>query len=222
MYMFDFLAIVDASRFESLLQIVAEWQYVIAVLAPLSIGEPAIHVFGVLYGAGEIAIFPFLIALGGSIITETLVYVFAGYLERHHDLSNRARRTPFLVRAARVFINYERQFRGHLLLLLFVMKVVPLTKFAVFLFALRYKLSFWGFLVRNTIVTTIWGLFIFIPGWLVGKEFLSQASGMRFVNFILYFLLLIISLALFGRHFERFFVFLAKKVMRFFEERKKR
>lgn len=97
---------------------------------------------------------------------------------------------------------YEKRYQFFPLFLLFALKVMPFTKITIFFFALRHPMPLWQFFVKDCIVTFIWAFFIFVPGFLVGKELLADEVGRSLSNVFAFLILSLLIIILFGRYVE--------------------
>lgn len=200
---------------------IAQYQYLIAVTTPLTIGEVTLHAFGVLYGSGKTTIYPFLVGVISIITFETAVYAVTQALKRTGVLSNRVTSRPFFKKLDAVLKTYERQFQHHIYFLIVAMKIAPMTKGLVFLLALRSNMSTWSFFIRDTVVTVIWTLFLFVPGYFVGRDILTREAGLEISNTILYAVALFVAIVLFGKHIQRGLTYLMQKIVQRLDQSKR-
>lgn len=189
-------------------------QYIIAIITPLTVGEVNMHALGILFGAGTIPIYPFLVSIVSILVIEIGIYTGTQLLKRRVTVAPSIREKPFLKKLDAVLVKYDQQFHNHQYLLFIAMKMMPMTKIIIFLFALRYRIPIRDFMIKDTVVTVLWSLLLFFPGWFVGRELLTQEAGLSIVKVGLYVLAIIILIVLFGKPLQQVFDTLLKKVAR--------
>ena len=209
----DIVAIFSGVSFEDLILLVQEHQYIIAVLTPLLMGEISIHVFGILNGSGDISLVPTMIAFVGIIVFDTIIYVGVKMLRRRGDALGLVRRVKLFVKFEVLFRKCEERYSKHPMVLLFAIKLMPMTKFTIIFFSLCQKVSVARFVLWDIIITSAWAVVIFLPGWFVGKEFLTQEAGRRVGSFVIYFLLLVVVMTFFGDWIDRLIMRVVAKVV---------
>ena len=193
----NFIAM-SGTSFENLILFINEHQYLIAVLTPLLTGEVSIHIFGILSGSGDISLLTTVIAVASIIVFDTIIYAAVKVAKKRSSTLERIRKIKLFTKIEKLFQKYEERYNKHPIVLLFAIKLMPMTKITVIFFSLCQKASIIRFVLWDIIITTIWATVIFLPGWFVGKEFLTQEAGNRLSNFALYLLLIMAAIILFG------------------------
>ena len=64
-------------------------------------------------------------------------------------------------------------------------------------------------------------MIMFLPGWLVGREFLTQEAGRNISSVTLYFLIVVILLIIFGEQINRLAIAGVNKLMAILDHIKK-
>ena len=202
--------------FDDVVHLVHDYQYLIAAISPFLFGEAVIHLFGILIGSGDLPWSLLLITVCAIVFYETAVYAIVRLLVRRCALRERIERVPVLSHIDAVFKTYQARYRRNPYVLLFVIKTVPLTKFTVIFYALRYEMPVLVFMLRDIGLTALWVLVMFTPGFLVGKEFLTEEAGRNLSEFILLFFLVIVLMMIIGKYLERAASKTARVVSRLF------
>ena len=216
--MFEFFTLSNLT-FDELIFFVQEYQYLISILTPLLIGEISIHIFGVLNGSGDISLLPFIISVISTVVFDVAVYYIAQMLKRSGNTAEKIRKIKILSGLERIFRKCEKRYDKYPILLLAAIKIMPMTKFTLLFFALCSKISAARFVFNSVIVNAIWAVVVFLPGWFVGKEFLTQDAGREVSNVILYFLLLMILLILFNEQIDRMTISVINKITAILDRR---
>ncbi len=199
--MIDLLGIISSPEaFNEFIIFVEEHQYLIAVLTPILTGEVGIYFISVLFGSGDTSLFAVLLMFLSVVFYDTAVFLGVKCIRRYGLFRKQIECLsvpPFLVGFCNRIKEYELEYQSFPLLLLFVLKVLPFTKITIFFFALRYRMTVLQFIIRDMIVTILWGGCIFIPGVLIGRQLLTESEGrtigMFLTAFILFLLLSIIA-----------------------------
>lgn len=207
--------------FESLVSLVQEHQYAISILTPLLTGEIILHVFGILNGSGDISLFPFAISIVSIIVFDAVMYVTIKVLRQRYDLRAKIAKVKILTKFEKIFLKCEERYSNYPVLLLFAIKLVPMTKVTILFFSLWCRMSVVRFVLQDIIVTVIWALIIFLPGWFVGKEVLSREAGRNITSFIIYFLLLVVLVTLFGKYLDELLLKATSKIGEIFDKIKR-
>lgn len=199
----DVLAQISNTSFEGFIALLQEHELLASVLIQFFGGDLAIHMFGVLYGSGEISILPIVIALSVIFVFDILVYHIVRTLKRSEAILKHARNIRFFKKVETFFKKHEERYNKSPTLLLIAIKLLPLTKLTLIFFALSQKMSTVQFILRNSAISVIWFAVLFVPGWLVGRGLLAQEAGIQASNFIIYFSLLIIIVILFNKKIDQ-------------------
>ena len=207
---------------EHLIALIAEHQYLIAIITPLTVGEINMHAFGILYGSGEISVYPFFVGVAAIIAFETIIYAGTQALKRTGIITDSIKEKRFFKKLDTLLMRYDRQFHHHMYFFLIAMKTLPMTKIIIFLFALRYDMPVRVFVLKDTVVTVLWTTFLFIPGWFVGRELLTQETGLGITQVIIYALFLIAVFVIFGRRLQTGFDALLRRIVRRLESRERK
>ena len=189
--------------FEGLVTLLQEHQMLVSVLVPFFAGELSIHLFGILYGSGDISLMPAIIAMVSILFFDVVIYSVVRTVMRSKSIINYFQKKQFFAKCEKFFKDNEKKYRKNQTLLLIAVKLMPMTKVTLIFFALSQKMSLLRFIVRDAIITVVWVALIFSSGWLVGKELVTAETGRQLSNFILYFILLIVLLLLFGKQIDR-------------------
>ncbi len=198
--------------FDGLVVLFHEHQFLISVLLPFFAGELSIHLFGILNGSGDISLAPALIAVASVLFFDVLIYGAVRVLQRHDRLMYRFRTISFFAKLERFFKKHEERYSANQLLLHIAVKLMPMTKVTLIFFAFYQKMSMLRFIIQDALITVVWVTIIFLPGWLVGKEFLTEEVGRRLGVFIIYFILLIVLMLLFGGKIDSFIMRVVTKI----------
>ena len=205
--------------FDGFVLLLQEHQLLVSVLVPFFAGEFSVHLFGILNGSGDISLLPAVIATISIIFFDVVIYGTVQALQRYDRLVRRFRSIHFFAKFEQFFRKHEKRYSENQTLLLIAVKMMPMTKMTLIFFALCQKMSLVRFVIRDTLITVVWVFIIFFPGWLVGKEFLTEETGRQLGSFIVYFLLLIVLMLLFGDKIDRFVmqtvIRVAKKLRKF-------
>ena len=212
--MFEWLSFSEPT-FSSFASLVENYQYTVALLAPLTIGEVALFFFGVLIGAGTLSFGPLFVGLGVIIFYDVCILLFARWLKTTRCAQKMYLSFPFFKRTSALVDRYVADYATQPLLMLFLLKVLPLTKITIFFYSMKYSLPLRTFILRDIIATSMWASIIFIPGVLVGKEFFSYESGQTISTLIGLFVIFLI----FMNFLERYIV---RSIKVFFKKKKKR
>ena len=199
----DFITGFSSLSFDGLVVLFQEHQFLISVLLPFFAGELSIHLFGILNGSGDISLMPVVIAVISVILFDAVIYGTVRVLQRYDRLMYRFRTISFFAKLEDFFKKHEERYRANQLLLHIAVKLMPMTKITLIFFALYQKMSMIRFIIQDALITVVWVAIIFLPGWLVGKEFLTEEVGRRLGVFIIYFILLIVLMLLFGGKIDR-------------------
>ena len=202
----------SAMSFDGLVALFQEHQLFISVLLPFFAGELSIHLFGILNGSGDISLVPVMIAVTSVLFFDVLIYGTVRALQRYDRLMDRFRAIPFFARLEQFFKKHEERYSTNQLLLHIAVKLMPLTKVTLIFFALYQKMSMLRFIIQDALITVVWVTIIFFPGWLVGKEFLTEEAGRRLGVFIIYFILLIVLMLLFGGKIDNLIMRVVTKI----------
>ena len=189
--------------FEKFIVLLREHELLASVLIQFFGGDVAIHMFGVLNGSGEISIMPIVIALVVIFFFDIVIYCTVQMLRQSSVVSKYFRSVRFFTKIERFFKRNEERYNTSPTLLLVAIKLMPLSKLTIIFFALSQRMSTLQFIVRGSVISLVWFVLLFIPGWLVGRGFLAQEAGIQANNFILYFSLLIIAVLLFSKKIDK-------------------
>lgn len=198
--------------FEGFVVLLQEHQFIISVLLPFLAGEFTVHLLGILNGSGDISLVPAFIAAASILFFDILIYGTVRMLQRYDRLMDRFRSLSFFAKLEDFFKKHEERYSANQTLLLIAVKLMPMTKVTLIFFALYQKMSMARFIIQDALITAAWVTIIFLPGWLVGKEFLTEEAGRRLGVFVIYFLLLIVLMLLFGGKIDRFIMRTVVKV----------
>ena len=198
----EILARFTNAPFEGFITLLQEHEVLASILIQFFGGDLAIHMFGVLNGSGDISFTPIVIALAVIFFFDIVIYCTVQALKQSGTTSKYLRNIRFLTKIERFFKRNEERYNTSPTLLLIAIKLMPLSKLTLIFFALSQKISTLQFIVRGSIISIVWFILLFIPGWLVGKGLLSQETGIQTSNFILYFALVVIALILFGKKID--------------------
>ena len=198
--------------FEGFVVLLQEHQFLISVLLPFFAGEFTVHLLGILNGSGDISLVPAFIAAASILFFDILIYGTVRVLQRYDRLMDRFRAISFFTKLEDFFKKHEERYSANQTLLLIAVKLMPMTKVTLIFFALYQKMSMARFIIQDALITAAWVTIIFLPGWLVGKEFLTEEAGRRLGVFVIYFLLLIVLMLLFGGKIDRFIMRIVVKV----------
>ena len=190
-----------------------KYQYIISILTPLLTGEISLHIFGILNGSGDISLLPFGISVVSILVFDTVVYATAQILRRYSDTLERIKRMKVLAKFQRMFQKCEEKYNRYPALLLFAIKIMPMTKFTIFFYALCSRVSIVRFVLQNIVVTSIWAVIMFLPGWFVGKEFLTQEAGRKVSSLTLYFLILVVAFIIFSEQINKLMITVVNKIV---------
>lgn len=213
--MMDF-SLLSLFSFEEVVHLVHDHQYAIAAISPFIIGEAVVHLFGILIGSGDVSFSPLAVIVVSVVFYETVAYALVQFLKRRYELVSFVERIPGLSHVDALFKKYQSRYRHHPYFLLFAIKTVPMTKFTVMFYALRHDMPISLFILRDIALTVLWVVVMFVPGFLVGKEFLTEAAGRNLFNFILFFVLIVVVMIFLGEYLERLVLYLARCMRRFF------
>ena len=203
--MVDFLSSFDTS-FETLVYFIQMHEYTLAALLPLVIGEVALFIFGILFGAGKIPVSVLLVGLLVVVLYDVLIFLFVQFLKARHYAPHRVPTFQRLLQKANATANrYMEEYEKRPFRLLLLLKILPFTKVTIFLYALRCRTSFGAFVLHDIGATLIWALVVFLPGILVGREFFSYEGGQKITTFIGVLLAFLIIMSFFDRYLTRFF-----------------
>ena len=197
------ISVLSNVSFDDFVFLMQEHQYLVSVLVPFFTGEFSVHIFGMLYGSGDISLLPAVIAAVSMVVFDTIIYSVVQILKRRNSTFERFRRIAVFAKVEKLFRKCENRYSKHPLLLLIAIKLMPMTKVTIIFFSMCQRLSIVRFIVQDTIITAVWVCIVFLPGWFVGKEFLTQEAGRRVSVFIIYFLLLVVVMLLFGERIDR-------------------
>ncbi|MCY4577206.1 MAG: hypothetical protein OXB96_02110 [Candidatus Kaiserbacteria bacterium] len=184
--------------FDGFIALFHEHQILTSALIPFFAGEYSIHLFGMLYGSGAISLMPTVIAAGSILLFDFVIYGTVRVLQRYTNISTRLRNISFFAKIETFFKKSQGRYGKNPVLLFIAIKLMPMTKVSLIFFTLYRKVSVAWFIVWDVIISVIWVVIIFLPGWFVGKEFLTQEAGQRVTGIVVYFLLLVVLLTLFG------------------------
>lgn len=210
--MFSDFILLSNITFDELIFFIQEYQYLISVLTPLLIGEISIHVFGILNGSGDISLLPFIISLISTIVFDVIIYYTVQVMKHRGNTIEKIKSIKILSRFEEMFRKCEDRYSKYPALLLFAIKIMPMTKLIMVFFAICSKMSVIRFTFHSIIVNIVWAMIVFLPGWFVGREFLTQGTGRKISSFTLYILLLIILLVLFGKQIDRAAISVINKI----------
>ena len=211
--MFEWLSFSEPT-FSSFASLVQHHQYIVAFLAPLTIGEVALFFFGVLFGAGTLSFIPLFVGLGVIVFYDICILLFARWLKTTQYAKTMYTSFPFFKKTNALVDRYVAEYATQPLLMLFLLKVLPLTKVTIFFYSMKYSLPLRTFILRDVIATSMWASIIFVPGILVGKEFFSYESGQTISMLIGLFIIFLI----FMNFLERYIV---QNIKIFFKKKKK-
>ena len=199
----DLLVRFSNTSFEGFLAVVQEHELLASIVIQFFGGDVAIHMFGVLYGSGDISIVPIVVALAVIFLFDVIVYCTVRVVKNSESILKRARDIHFFIKIETFFKKHEKRYHTSPTLLLTAIKMMPLSKFTLIFFALSQKMSTTQFIIRNSIISIIWFIILFVPGWLVGRGLLAQEAGIQASNFIIYFSLLLIIVLLFSKKIDQ-------------------
>ena len=150
----------------------------------------------------------------------SIVYGGVKILKRNDRIIQYIKKIRIIAQFEKLFQKCEKRYSNSPMLLLFAIKIMPMTKITLIFFSLCQRLSIAKFILQDIIITLIWCFIVFLPGWLVGKELLTQEVGRRLSSFVLYLLLVIAIMVLFGDWIDRTIMRGIKKIADIFERRK--
>ena len=208
----DLITGFSSISFDGFVVLFQEHQLLISVLLPFFAGELSIHLFGILNGSGDISLMPAIIAVISVLFFDVVIYGTVRALQRYDRLMHRFRAISFFAKLERFFKKHEERYSTNQVLLHIAVKLMPMTKVTLIFFALCQKMSMIRFIIQDALITMVWVTIIFLPGWLVGKEFLTEEMGRRLGVFIIYFILLIVLMFLFGGKIDRFIMRVITKI----------
>ena len=206
---------------EETILFIQQHQYLIAALTPFLVGELTLHGFGILNGSGDVSIMPFLISLGSVIIFDTLTFYVVRLLQKRYNVREKMRKVAIFRKFETVFQKCEARYSRSPVLLLLAVKLVPMTKITIIFFSLWGRMSLKQFLLWDVIISVVYSVILFVPGWFVGKELLSQTAGRNVASVILYLLIVVVLTVLFGDKIEQLMLKLGGKIARMFNRKKK-
>lgn len=212
--MFSDIIALSTLTFDEMIFFFQEHQYLISVLTPLVTGEISIHIFGILNGSGDISLLPSIVTLVSMLVFDMIIYFTVRALNRHGKAAEKIRKIKILKKFEKIFQKCEERYSNYPGLLLFAIKVMPMTKLTMPFYTLYSKTSTARFILQDIIITFIWAVIVFLPGWLVGKEFLTQEAGRKVSSFILYFLILVMLVTLFSNQIDRVILAVINKIKR--------
>ena len=198
----DIITGFSAVSFEGLAVLLREHQLFVSVIVPFFAGEFSVHLFGILYGLGDISLWPAVIATASMVFFDVVIYATMRMLQRSDKVLNRVNKVRFFTKIRLFFEKHQKKYGNNPILLFILVKLMPMTKVTLIFYAFWQKMSLVRFVIQDAIITAIWVSIIFLPGWLVGKEVLTEEAGRRVSVFIIYFLVLIVLLLLFGNKID--------------------
>lgn len=221
--MIDSIILLSGVTFEEAIVVIQQYQYLGAILTPLFFGELSFHIFGILNGSGDISLIPFVISLVSVVVFDTVLYSVMRVLKsRYHNFEEVLRKIKIMARFEKVFKKCEERYSKSPALLLTAVKLLPMTKVTILFFSLWTKISFRRFIMWDVVISVVWGVAVFAPGWFVGKELLSQEAGRNVVSFFVYFLALLVVFVLFGDYIDKLVLSITEKIAGKLGVRKKR
>ena len=210
------------TSFDGLIMLLQEHQLIASTLTPFFAGEYSIHLFGILNGSGDISLTPAIIATGSIIFFDILIYSTVRIVQKNKDVAGRMRKVKFFAKIETLFKKHQERYGKNPTLLLIAVKLMPMTKVTLIFFALYQKMSLLRFIIRDILISIIWVAIIFLPGWLVGKELLTEEVGRQVSTFIIYALLLIVLIFLFGDKINRCIMRIVAKIAGMVDKKKDR
>lgn len=183
---------------KDLTPLVYEHLYIIAALTPILGGEVGMHVVGIVSGTKGIIAAPFFISIVSVIVFDMTVYCTVAVLQKRYNVKNRIESVKILTKFKKIFQMCEERLGKTPTFLLIVMKLLPATKITIVFFSVWVRMPILQFLLKSVISTTIYACILFLPGWLIGKEVFTQTAGETIINVVIYLVVLITVLTVFG------------------------
>ena len=199
----DVLTQISAASVEGFIALLQEHPLLTPVLMQFFGGDVAIHMFGVLYGSGDISAISIVTALTIMLFFDTFTFYTVRKLKQSNVVLKSIKDIQFLANIETFFKKHERRHNTSPTLLLIAIKLMPLSKITVIFFALSQKMSTTKFTIQNSIISAVWFAMVFVPGWLIGRGFLAQEAGIQASSFIGYFTLIIILVLLFNKKIDQ-------------------
>lgn len=208
------------SVFEGFIVVLQEHEVLAPIVVQFFGGDFAIHMFGVLYGSGDISIMPIVIAIAVIFFFDILVYSTVRALKRSNITLRYIRNIQLFTKIESFFKKNEERYRRSPTLLLAAVKIMPVSKLTLIFFALSQKMSLTQFIVRDSVITVVWFIVLFTPGWLVGRGFLAQEAGIQTSNFIIYFAIVIVLTLLLSKKIDHALMRLIDQIASMFGKNK--
>ena len=199
----DLIARFSNTSFEGFIVLLQEHELIASILIQFFGGDIAIHMFGVLNGSGDISFTPIVIALVVILFFDIVIYFAVQILKQSTITLKYLNKIQFFTKFEKFFKRNEKRYNTSPTVLLTALKLMPLSKITLIFFAVSQKMSTLQFIVRDSIISVMWFTILFIPGWLVGRGFLTQETGIQASNFIVYFSLVIVIMIVFGKKIDR-------------------